>query len=209
MASVLGQTQVEPEDIRVGEEGRARGGRLVTVGGGRYPAVVAAPDQHRHAECPGVEVPNDAFVTQNTPFWNVSGVEFGKVTNIQLDYAEKLQIFPGGGRCGDLDAAPGTYPPENAQGVRQHRGGPERRHPCDRQLRRARHAHPGSQWQPVDRAAVHLAADAKPVAFDATARPLRIPTVPSSLAKLQEQLQAVVDRIGKLPHRQQLGRQPA
>ena len=37
------------------------------------------------------------------------------------------------------------------------------------------------------------------MAFDASARPLRIPTVPSSLAKLQEQLQAVVDRIGKLP----------
>ncbi|KAF0865231.1 intermembrane transport protein PqiB [Pseudomonas sp. LD120] len=42
-------------------------------------------------------------------------------------------------------------------------------------------------------------ADARPVAYDASARPLEIPTVPGSMDKLQEQLQAVVDKISKLP----------
>ncbi|AZD50146.1 PqiB family protein [Pseudomonas chlororaphis] len=41
--------------------------------------------------------------------------------------------------------------------------------------------------------------NAKPVAFDPTARPLEIPTVPGGLDKLQEQLQRVVEKISKLP----------
>ena len=41
--------------------------------------------------------------------------------------------------------------------------------------------------------------NAAPVVFDTAARPLRIPTVPGSLDKVQEQLQAVVDKISKLP----------
>ncbi|MGE7956380.1 intermembrane transport protein PqiB [Pseudomonas sp. NPDC089530] len=41
--------------------------------------------------------------------------------------------------------------------------------------------------------------NAKPVVFDATARPLEIPTVPGGLDKLQEQLQRVVEKISKLP----------
>lgn len=41
--------------------------------------------------------------------------------------------------------------------------------------------------------------NATPVAFDMAARPLRIPTVPGSLDKVQEQLQGVVDKISKLP----------
>jgi paraquat-inducible protein B len=41
--------------------------------------------------------------------------------------------------------------------------------------------------------------NAAPVAFDMAARPLRIPTVPGSLDKVQEQLQGVVDKISKLP----------
>jgi paraquat-inducible protein B len=37
------------------------------------------------------------------------------------------------------------------------------------------------------------------VAFDPHARPLVIPTIPGSFDKLQEQLQAVVDKLSKLP----------
>mgnify|MGYP000514794880 CR=1 FL=1 len=37
-------------------------------------------------------------------------------------------------------------------------------------------------------------ADARPVAYDASARPLEIPTVPGSMDKLQEQLQAEMQR---------------
>lgn len=40
---------------------------------------------------------------------------------------------------------------------------------------------------------------AAPVNFDTAARPLLIPTVPGSLDKLQEQLQAMVDKFSKLP----------
>ncbi|WP_040263381.1 PqiB family protein [Pseudomonas massiliensis] len=40
---------------------------------------------------------------------------------------------------------------------------------------------------------------APPVAFDMAARPLQVPTVPGSLDKLQEQLQAMVDKFSKLP----------
>lgn len=40
---------------------------------------------------------------------------------------------------------------------------------------------------------------ASKVAFDPRARPLEIPTVPGSFDKLQEQLQAFVDKLGKLP----------
>ncbi|WP_025126903.1 intermembrane transport protein PqiB [Pseudomonas sp. PH1b] len=41
--------------------------------------------------------------------------------------------------------------------------------------------------------------EAKPAPFNVTARPVEIPTVPGSMDKLQEQLQAVVDKISKLP----------
>ncbi|MNK84974.1 Paraquat-inducible protein B [compost metagenome] len=40
---------------------------------------------------------------------------------------------------------------------------------------------------------------AEKVAFDATARPVMIPTVPGSLEQLQEKLEAMVDKINKLP----------
>lgn len=40
---------------------------------------------------------------------------------------------------------------------------------------------------------------AKKIAFDAKARPMQIPTVPGSFDKLQEQLQAFVDKISALP----------
>ncbi|WP_455923181.1 PqiB family protein [Pseudomonas putida] len=41
--------------------------------------------------------------------------------------------------------------------------------------------------------------NSKPVAFDMSARPMIIPTVPGSLDKLQEQLQAFVDKLSKIP----------
>ncbi|MFF7706648.1 MlaD family protein [Pseudomonas sp. NPDC007930] len=41
--------------------------------------------------------------------------------------------------------------------------------------------------------------NAAPVKFNMAARPLEIPTVPGSLDKLQEQLQAMVDKLSKLP----------
>ncbi|UQY33037.1 MlaD family protein [Pseudomonas fulva] len=40
---------------------------------------------------------------------------------------------------------------------------------------------------------------AMPVDFDVAARPLRIPTVPGDLDKVQEQLQGIVEKVSKLP----------
>ncbi|MEB0043172.1 MULTISPECIES: MlaD family protein [unclassified Pseudomonas] len=47
--------------------------------------------------------------------------------------------------------------------------------------------------------ALDFVPNAKPVAFNSTAQPLDIPTIPGSLDKLQEQLQQIVDKISKLP----------
>lgn len=130
------------------------------------------------------------------------GVEFGKVTNIQLDYDEKQQIFPVivdaviypqrlgpvhqkmlkvfGSTVGDQEGASRLIGSFVEHGMRaQARSG---------------NLLTGQLYISLD-----FFPDAKPVAFDATARPMRIPTVPSSLEKLQEQLQAVVERIRKLP----------
>ena len=41
--------------------------------------------------------------------------------------------------------------------------------------------------------------NAKPVIFEPLQRPLAVPTVPGSLDKLQVQLQAIVDKVSKLP----------
>lgn len=130
------------------------------------------------------------------------GVEFGKVTNIQLDYDEKLQIFP---VVVDAVIYPQRLGPVHQKMLKVFnssvgdQGGVTRvigsfvEHGMRAQARSG-NLLTGQLYISLD-----FYPDAKPVAFDASARPLRIPTVPSSLAKLQEQLQAVVDRIGKLP----------
>ncbi|WP_397448757.1 intermembrane transport protein PqiB [Pseudomonas sp. NA-150] len=47
--------------------------------------------------------------------------------------------------------------------------------------------------------ALDFVPDAKPVVYDADARPAQVPTVAGSLDKLQEELQGIVDKISKLP----------
>lgn len=42
-------------------------------------------------------------------------------------------------------------------------------------------------------------ADAAPVPFDVSAQPLIIPTVPGELEKMQEQVQQIIDKVGKVP----------
>ncbi|MFJ4153688.1 intermembrane transport protein PqiB [Pseudomonas sp. NPDC089752] len=130
------------------------------------------------------------------------GVEFGKVTSVTLDYDPKKQIFPV-----VVDAA--IYPKRlgpvhqkmlkvfnhtegDAAGARQLIGSFVE-HGLRAQARSG-NLITGQMFISLD-----FYPDAPKVAFDMSADPIVIPTVPGSLEKLQEQLQGVVARIGKLP----------
>ncbi|MNM75327.1 Paraquat-inducible protein B [compost metagenome] len=130
------------------------------------------------------------------------GVDFGKVTAVRLDYDEKKQIFPV-----LVDAV--IYP--------------QRLGPVHRKMLAARkdaaddeagismligsfvehglraQARSGNLLTGQLYISLDFHPDAPKVVFDSSARPIPIPTVPSSLEHLQEQLQRVVERIGKLP----------
>jgi len=130
------------------------------------------------------------------------GVEFGRVTSITLDYDPKKQIFPV-----VVDAA--IYPQRlgpvhqkmlkvfkhtegDAAGARQLIG-TFVEHGLRAQARSG-NLITGQMFISLD-----FYPDAPKVTFDMSADPIVIPTVPGSLEKLQEQLQGVLDRIGKLP----------
>ncbi|MCX2688076.1 MlaD family protein [Pseudomonas sp. DCB_AW] len=130
------------------------------------------------------------------------GVEFGRVTSITLDYDPKKQIFPV-----VVDAA--IYPKRlgpvhqkmlkvfkhtegDAAGARQLIG-TFVEHGLRAQARSG-NLITGQMYISLD-----FYPEAPKVAFDMSADPIVIPTVPGSLEKLQEQLQGVVERIGKLP----------
>ncbi|MNO99212.1 Paraquat-inducible protein B [compost metagenome] len=130
------------------------------------------------------------------------GVDFGKVTAVRLDYDPKKQIFPV-----LVDAV--IYP--------------QRLGPVHRKMLAARkdaaddeagismligsfvehglraQARSGNLLTGQLYISLDFHPDAPKVVFDSSARPIPIPTVPSSLEHLQEQLQRVVERIGKLP----------
>ncbi|WP_253452323.1 intermembrane transport protein PqiB [Pseudomonas nitroreducens] len=130
------------------------------------------------------------------------GVEFGKVTGIQLDYDEKQQSFP---VLVDAVIYPQRLGPVHQKMLRAFKSSTGDEAGVSRVISsfvehgmRAQ-ARSGNLLTGQLYISLDFYPDAKPVAFDGTARPLLIPTVPSSLEKLQEQLQAVVERIRKLP----------
>lgn len=130
------------------------------------------------------------------------GVEFGKVTSVQLDYDPAKQSFP-------FMVETVVYPkrlgpihqkmlqifhhtPEDEAGTRD-----LVRTFIERGLRaqtRSGNLITGQKYISLD-----FYPDAPPVAFNDTAQPFSIPTIPNNLEKLQEQLQQVVERISKLP----------
>ncbi|WP_194791549.1 intermembrane transport protein PqiB [Pseudomonas sp. UFMG81] len=130
------------------------------------------------------------------------GVEFGKVIAVTLDYDAKKQTFPV-----VVDAV--IYPqrlgpvhqkmlqafhhsPDDDAGTRRLIGTF-----VDHGLRaqaRSGNLITGQMFVLLD-----FYPEAPKVAFDPSLEPIVIPTVPGSLEKLQEQLQHVVERIGKLP----------
>ncbi|EXF96385.1 mammalian cell entry protein [Pseudomonas fluorescens HK44] len=130
------------------------------------------------------------------------GLEIGKVVAINLDFDEKTRSFP-------INVGIVIYPQRLGQAhtkmlkVLSH-------NPDDEQAGirlmgtfvenglRAQ-ARSGSLLTGQLYIALDFFPKAEKVVFDPNARPVRIPTVPASLEQLQEQLQAMVDKINKLP----------
>lgn len=130
------------------------------------------------------------------------GVEFGKVTSVTLDYDAKKQVFPvvvdaviypqrlGPVHQKMLQAF--NHTPEDDAGARRLIG-TFVEHGLRAQARSG-NLITGQMFISLD-----FYPDAPKVEFDGSAQPIVIPTVPGSLEKLQEQLQHVVERLGKLP----------
>ena len=128
------------------------------------------------------------------------GVNIGKVVSMDLDYDEQRKYFP------TLVGAV-IYPERLGKAheklVKQTGGEDDARSAklIGAFVKNGLRAQPRSGNLLTGQLYISLdfVTNAKPVAYDATARPLEIPTVPGSMDKLQEQLQAVVDKISKLP----------
>ncbi|TVT79363.1 intermembrane transport protein PqiB [Pseudomonas sp. H3(2019)] len=130
------------------------------------------------------------------------GLEIGKVVAINLDYDEKTRSFPinvgivfypqrlGQARIKMINAL--NHNPEDEQASTRLIGTF-----VDHGLRAQ--ARSGSLLTGQLYIALDFFPKAEKVAFDPNARPVRIPTVPASLEQLQEQLQAMVEKINKLP----------
>lgn len=130
------------------------------------------------------------------------GVEFGRVVSINLDFDAKKRSFPLNvgiviypQRLGQAHmkmlAALNHDPNDEAAGVRLMGSF------IENGLRAQ--ARTGNLLTGQLYIALDFYPKADKVAFDATARPVMIPTVPGSLEQLQEKLEAMVDKINKLP----------
>ncbi|WP_419710394.1 intermembrane transport protein PqiB [Pseudomonas sp. NFX224] len=130
------------------------------------------------------------------------GVEIGKVVSINLDFDAKKRSFPLNvgiviypQRLGQAHikmlAALNHDPNDEAGGVRVIGTF------IENGLRAQ--ARTGNLLTGQLYVALDFFPKAEKVAFDASARPVMIPTVPGSLEQLQEKLEAMVDKINKLP----------
>ncbi|NQD74991.1 intermembrane transport protein PqiB [Pseudomonas sp. CM27] len=130
------------------------------------------------------------------------GVPFGKVTAIQLDYDEQKQTFP---VMVDAVVFPQRLGPVQAKMLKA-RDPDSDDETATRQLigsfvehgLRAQ-ARSGNLITGQMYIALDFYPDAAKVAFDSSPGPLRIPTIPGSLERVQEQLQGLVDRLRELP----------
>ncbi|MBB3101769.1 intermembrane transport protein PqiB [Azomonas macrocytogenes] len=128
------------------------------------------------------------------------GVEIGKVVSIDMDYDDKTQHFPA--VVGAL-----IYPQRlgSAHEKLVRKFGKDNEERSARLLQsliehglRAQ-ARTGNVLTGQLYISLDFDSTAKKVKFDVAARPLEVPTVPGSFDKLQEQLQAMVDKISKIP----------
>ncbi len=130
------------------------------------------------------------------------GVEVGRVVAIHLDFDEKQRSFPVNvgvviypqrlGKAHEkLLKSLNHNPDDEAAGARLIGSFVER---GLRAQARSGNLLTGQLYISLD-----FYPKAEKVAFDPSARPVRIPTIPGSLQQLQEQLQAMIERINKLP----------
>ncbi|QLG93127.1 MCE family protein [Pseudomonas yamanorum] len=127
------------------------------------------------------------------------GVNVGRVVSVDLDYDAKAETFPtviGAviypnrlGKAHDKLALMGDD--DEAKGV----------HLMDQMVKHGLRAQARSANLLTGQLyiSMNFVPNAKPVVFDQNARPMLIPTVPGSLDKAQEQLQAFVDKLSKIP----------
>ncbi|WP_095109738.1 intermembrane transport protein PqiB [Pseudomonas sp. Irchel 3E20] len=128
------------------------------------------------------------------------GVNLGRVVSVDLDYDEVKKTFP-------TIIGAVIYPTRlgKAHAKMLERGGADDETRASQLMDElvARGLRAQARTGNLITGQLYIALDfdpkAKPVQFDLAARPVEIPTVPGSLDKLQEQLQAVVDKISKLP----------
>ncbi|WPO97761.1 MlaD family protein [Pseudomonas sp. HR96] len=128
------------------------------------------------------------------------GVNIGRVVSVDLDYDEKTQVFPTmigaviyPSRLGKVHEKLVKQTGDEDDAKSAALLGQFVAHGLRAQVRNA-NILTGQLY-----ISLTFVPDAKPVKFDLAARPLEIPTVPGSLDKLQEQLQAFVDKVSKLP----------
>ncbi|MFC6335284.1 MCE family protein [Pseudomonas sp. CCM 7891] len=129
------------------------------------------------------------------------GVNIGRVVSVDLEYDPKTQTFPG--------VVGAVIYPQRLGAANETLKGLAGEGDDDEQSARllggfVRHglraqARTGNLLTGQLYIAMDFDSKAPKVAFDATARPLEIPTVPGSFDKLQEQLQGFVDKLSKLP----------
>lgn len=130
------------------------------------------------------------------------GVAFGKVTAVQLDYDEQSKTFP---LMVDAVIYPKLLGPVQSKMIKV-RDQTVDDETATRQLiasfikhglraqARSGNLITGKMYVSLD-----FYPDAEKVAFENTSGPLLIPTIPGSLERVQEQLQALVDRLRTLP----------
>jgi paraquat-inducible protein B len=130
------------------------------------------------------------------------GLEIGKVVEINLDYDEKKRSFP-------VDVSIVIYP--QRLGLAHIKMLKALNHNPDDQQAAAKligtfiekglraQARSGNLLTGQLYIALDFFPKAEKVLFDANARPIRMPTVPASLEQLQKQMQAMVEKINKLP----------
>jgi paraquat-inducible protein B len=130
------------------------------------------------------------------------GMEIGRVVSINLDYDEKKRSFPVNvgiviypqrlGRAHEKMLKVLNHNPEDEAAAVRLIGTF-----VDNGLRAQ--ARSGNLLTGQLYIALDFFPKAEKVAFDATARPIVIPTIPGSLEQLQEKLEAMVDKLNKLP----------
>ncbi|MDH0747221.1 MlaD family protein [Pseudomonas sp. GD03842] len=129
------------------------------------------------------------------------GVNIGRVVSVDLDYDPATGAFPG-----VVGAV--IYPQRLGaanEKLKEQAGGGDEEEQTSRILGRFVERGLRAQVRTGNllTGQLYIAMDFDPkapkVAYNAKARPLEIPTVPGSFDKLQEQLQAFVDKLGKIP----------